>query len=163
MIAIHFVSSTLISGWLISHCIFQFLSKTDISMHPPQRTMNNKVPRRDEDEINDRVNWSIYHFTPGLTLLCSSQFNCRLSLASDTTHGYFLFVSQVWKLLTINLDKLRVMTMTTFPIPCLWFHSLGCCLSNISFTSFKTANKGMHIHLSNVCPIMSLKVLLINS
>ena len=78
MIAIHFVSSTLISGWLISHCIFQFLSKTDISMHPPKRTMNNKVPRRDEDEINDRVNWSIYHFTPSLTPLCSSQFNCRL-------------------------------------------------------------------------------------
>ena len=40
-----------------------------------QRTMNNKVPGWDEDEINDRVNWTIYHFTLSLTRLCSSQLN----------------------------------------------------------------------------------------
>ena len=105
--AIHFMSSTLISDWLISHCIFQFLSKTDISMHPNGQWIIHSPGGRDEDEINDRVNWSIYHFTPGLSLLCSTQLNCQFL---QTQHWYFLFV---WKLSTINPDRLAVTTQQT--------------------------------------------------
>ena len=101
------MSSTLISDWLISHCIFQFLSKTDISMHPNGQWIIHSPGGRDEDEINDRVNWSIYHFTPGLSRLCSTQLNCQFL---QTQHWYFLFV---WKLSTINPDKLAVTTQQT--------------------------------------------------